>query len=164
MANYYTDFSFVMQLSNEEEVDAALELWAKINNAAQETSYAHDTPLASLAEELNVPIEFTPFIKDSNFGFELESQLGYRLWFNTKDIDGTGNPRAAAEFVHYLLKAYQPAGFVYFEWANTCSRPVQGAFSGGAAIATAKNIHYDNSLIKKLETCREKLKDLTVIY
>src|SRR6185369_3345639 len=37
---------------------------------------------------------------------------------------------ALCSFIQHLLKRFDPAGFVQFEWSRTCSRPLPTCFSG----------------------------------
>jgi hypothetical protein len=83
------------------------------------------------------------FPADEPAGFTLEVEHPRSLWIDSDAA--SGEPSKGAEFVQLFLATFRPTEAVGFEWAHTCSRPVLGAFGGGAALVTAENVEYLNT-------------------
>jgi hypothetical protein len=117
MANYYTQFSFIVKLNKNDITDAL-----KIYNSLSE----EDCPAK---EEILDDEDYVEFIADPD-------KEG--LWVYCEEV---GNPENAARFVQYLMQHFTvlPMGF---EWANTCSKPRSDAFGGGACWITKDNIEW----------------------
>lgn len=70
-------------------------------------------------------------------GFEFEFQDNLDLWFHA---DTYGDPTHVAWLVHKFLKQFRPDQCWSLTYANTCSKPRVGEFSGGAVFVTATEI------------------------
>ena len=131
MANYYTNFSLVMDLPDEAAQAYAL-------NLAQQAAgmqFAEDSP--------ELPADFPASLVDVpeiwNFETEAENspdQNQYGLWLHSDN----GGIDAVCEFIQHLLRKFDPKGRVSVEWSNDCSKPRTDAYGGGAAIITARKI------------------------
>jgi hypothetical protein len=128
MADYYTNFSLIMELPDESAKAYALKL-------AQEA--------ASWRLDEQISTDFPPSLVDvlEFWHFETEAQGSlepgkYGVWLHS----GDGGIDAVCEFIRHLLKNFNPTGRVEFEWSNDCSKPRTDAYGGGAAIITARRI------------------------
>ena len=124
MADYFTNFSFIIALANEAQRNEALELFRQLSAVHQ-------------GEE--IPADFPAALKDiaEDAGFELDADdepQGLRFHSTCGGIE------AVCAFVQHLLARFQPGGCVTFEWSNDCSKPRIDAYGGGAAIITAREI------------------------
>jgi len=54
----------------------------------------------------------------------------------------SGNVVHVAEFVRAFLARFRPAGWWQMTWADTCSKPRIGQFSGGGAFVTAAGVQF----------------------
>ena len=129
MADYFTNFSFIVPLANAEQQTYALELFHQLSGSHQGE---------------DVPAEFPDALKDvaEDAGFELDSGSDpNELWFHSS----TGGIDAACAFVQHLLQKFDSASVVTFEWSQDCSKPRTDAYGGGAAIITAKEIRTLNT-------------------
>jgi len=124
MANYFTNFSFVVPLTNTEQRDYALNLFLQINAIRQGEDIPPDFP-AKLIEAC----------EDCTFELDPGSSP-QELWCHSD----SGGIDAACAFVQHLLARFQPAGCVSFEWSHDCSKPRINAYGGGAAYITAMEI------------------------
>jgi hypothetical protein len=123
MADYFTNFSFILPLKDAAQKEYALEL-------------AH-TASSSRFEETELPADFPADLKDvlENWTFELEG-CEEGIWLHSE----SGGIDAVCAFVQHLLQKYDTAPFLSFEWSHDCSRPRIDAYGGGAAYITAKEI------------------------
>jgi hypothetical protein len=126
MADYFTNFSLVLNLANEAEQDYALDL-------------AHKASLAQQGDEL--PADFPKALVDmfEDWQFETDadnSGTGHGLWLHSMN-DGVD---AVCALIQHLLQKFDPQGKVSFEWSHDCSKPRVDAYGGGAAFITAKGI------------------------
>ena len=129
MADYFTNFSFIVPLANAEQQTYALELFHQ---------------LSAIHQGEEVPADFPTDLKEvaEDAGFELDSGSGpNELWFHSS----TGGIDAACAFVQHLLQKFNSANVVTFEWSQDCSKPRTDAYGGGAAIITAKEIRTLNT-------------------
>jgi len=126
MADYYTKFSVIMHLPNEAAQKYALDLADKAGRFQQEDERPDDFP-ASLIDVIEMwNFETMAHNSDGKWG----------IWLNAEN----GGVDAACSFIQHLLQELDPSGRVCLEWSNDCSKPRVGAYGGGAAIITAKNI------------------------
>ena len=128
MADYFTNFSLVLELPDESAQAYALDLARRSASMQDGEEIPADFP-ASLVEVLDIWL------------FETEAQGSleqdkYGIWIHS----GNGGIDAACAFIQHLLRKFQPAGSVSFEWSNDCSKPRTDAYGGGAAIITARKI------------------------
>lgn len=123
MADYFTNFSFIVPLADEAQKQSALGL-----SQAAGTARFNETPL---------PADFPESLRDSveDWTFEVES-TDEGLWFHSD----SGGIDAACAFVQHLLQKFGAATVVTFEWSHDCSKPKTNAYGGGAAIVTAAEI------------------------
>jgi hypothetical protein len=130
MADYYTNFSLVLDLPDQSAQEYAL----KVAQEAGDMRFEDSPELppgfpASLVEVLEI------------WHFETETQGSleqgkYGIWLHS----GDGGIDAVCAFIQHLLRKFQPGGSVSFEWSNDCSKPRTDAYGGGAAIVTARKI------------------------
>jgi hypothetical protein len=70
------------------------------------------------------------------FLLSVEQEGGTELWI--RHGEGSGIPDLVCEFVLICAKKFSLKGLWGFSWANTCSSPRAGEFSGGAVILDLK--------------------------
>lgn len=110
MADYFTQFSCVLDVGAPDKSVAALDLFLRL----REEDEASDDP------------EF------SGFAFSLPDGPGSSvLWFHD---DGQGDVEGLIRFVLRLAEDLDLTGLWGFDYANTCSRPRLEAFGGGAHV------------------------------
>jgi hypothetical protein len=126
MADYYTNFSFIIQLPNPEARKAALELADNVNNYDGEVPHTLPAPLIEVIED---------------WRFEVEAAGECGLWLHS----GDGGLDAVCVFIQHLLQAFDPEGHLGFEWSHDCSKPRTDAYGGGAAFITATSIKTKNT-------------------
>ena len=109
MANYYTQFSCILDVGTAENVARA----------------------AAIRQQLAVTLEE---YDGADIGFDLEpdptSGAG-ALWISS---DGHGEPEHVIAFVLGSAEAFDLRGRWGFRWALTCSRPRLDGFGGGAQL------------------------------
>ena len=126
MADYFTNFSLVLNLANEAEQAYALDL-------------AHKASLAQQGDELpdDFPKALVNLIDDWQFETDADnSGTKHGLWLHSMN----GGLDAVCEFIQHLLQKFDPKSHVTFEWSHDCSKPRVDAYGGGAAFITAKEI------------------------
>lgn len=110
MADYFTQFSCVMDVETPAKAIAALDLFLRL----REEDEALDDP------------EF------SGFALSLQDGPGSTvLWFHD---DGQGDVEGVIRFVLRLAEDLDLTGLWGFDYAHTCSRPRLEAFGGGAHV------------------------------
>jgi hypothetical protein len=128
MADYFTNFSFILPLADDAQKEYALNL-------------AHIASQQRFAEE-PLPADFPTVLRDvlEDWSFELEDgEEG--LWLHSD----SGGIDAVCAFVQHLLIKFNPSGRITFEWSHDCSKPRVDAYGGGAAIITASEIKTMNT-------------------
>ena len=126
MADYFTNFSLLMPLPDEDARKYALELASAASSAQQ-----GDEPPDNLPDSIREVIEDWQFDAEAD-----QSHDGRGLWLHSD----CGGIDAVCAFIRHLLQKFDPQGCVTFEWSNDCSQPRVDAFGGGAAIVTAQEI------------------------
>ena len=126
MADYFTNFSFIVPLPTEEAVEYAV-------NLAEQAFHAH------MGEE--IPADFPATLKDvvEDWCFDTDSRdpsVGRGLWLHSS----SGGIDAVCAFIQHLLQRFARGSHVMLEWSNDCSKPRVDAFGGGAALITARRI------------------------
>ena len=139
MADYFTNFSLVLNLANETEQAYALDL-------------AHKASLAQQGDELpaDFPKALVDMIEDWQFETEADnSGTTHGLWLHSM----YGGVDAVCAFIQHLLQKFDPKSHVTFEWSHDCSKPRVDAYGGGAAFITAKEIkiHEHGGLVKRTD-------------
>lgn len=128
MADYFTNFSFIVPFTNADHIKEAVQIAEQANSHRH-----HDEQLPdSFPSNLKVELE--------DWSFETEATKD-GLWLHS----GSGGIDAVCSFVQHLLQKFNPAPFVAFEWSHDCSRPRIDAYGGGAAFITAKEIKTMNT-------------------
>ena len=126
MADYSTNFSFVMPLPDKAAQEYALDLARTATGGQMGDELPADFP-ASLAEVK----------EDWMFEAEADDSPGEcGLWLHSE----SGGIEAVCAFVQHLLQKYSSTEPVTFEWSHDCSQPRTDAYGGGAAIITATEI------------------------
>ena len=126
MADYFTNFSVVINLASETEQAYALDLAQKASAAQQGDELPADFPKA-----------LTDTIEDWQFETEAdESATKHGLWLHSIywGVD------AVCAFIQHLLQKFDPKRYVAFQWSDDCSKPRTDAYGGGAAVITAQKI------------------------
>lgn len=109
MADYFTQFSCVLDLGMEDNAARALALYDQL---AAELEESDDTQIGFLAS-------ITP------------EGGGAQLWICA---DESGDPDHVARFVCRCAEAFQLTGRWGFQWAHSCSKPRLDGFGGGALL------------------------------
>ena len=132
MADYFTNFSLVFSLPMPEAQAYALELADQASRIQQGDEQSE-----------TFPKELVGVIEDWHFDTNADTaEQKPALWLHSSN----GGIDAACSFIQHLLRKFDPAGRVTFEWSHDCSKPLTDAYGGGAAIITAKKI-------KTMSTC-----------
>lgn len=131
MADYFTNFSLVLDLPDQSAQQYAL----KVAREAADMRFGEEPP------ELppDFPASLVDVLEIWLFETEVQGSLEqdkYGIWLHS----GDGGIDAACAFIQHLLRKFNPAGCVEFEWSNDCSKPRTDAYGGGAAIITARKI------------------------
>ena len=122
MADYFTNFSVVLPLTQEQR-EYALQLVKEVEAYRNE-----GTPLRT---------DFPESIKDvvEDWPFDVEAASN-GVWLNSQ----YGGQESACAFIQHLLQKFEFAPAVAFEWSHDCSKPLTDAFGGGAAFITSSEI------------------------
>jgi hypothetical protein len=111
MADYFTQFSRVLDVGSPDKATAALDLLHRLHREEEDS----DDP------------------EYSGFSLSLQDGPGSSvLWFH--DEDGQGDAEGVIRFVLRLAADLDLTGLWGFEVAYTCSRPRLDAFGGGAHV------------------------------
>jgi hypothetical protein len=128
MADYYINFSFIVELPTEAARSYAIDL------AAKAAAYDWDDK----EDWADFPVTLAQDLRDLGFVewyFETE-ETENGVWVHA--YDGGDGPETACVFVKHLLQEFNPDGRVDFQWACDCSKAQPDVFGGGAAIVTAR--------------------------
>jgi len=128
MADYYTNFSFILPLKDDAQKEYALNL----SHIASQQRF----------EAAPLPADFPEPLKDvtEDWTFELEDcEAG--IWLHSE----SGGIDAVCAFVQHLLVKFDTAPFITFEWSHDCTKPRTDAFGGGAAVITQTEIETMNT-------------------
>jgi hypothetical protein len=107
MADYYTNFSEVIEELSFEEID-----WVRKNLKTYTQDEEHDEWIG---------------------GFQSILEGDRTLWIYS---EGEGSPTAVCAFVQAFLQAFPKRPPFTMQWSLDCSRPSPGAYGGGAAVVT----------------------------
>lgn len=149
MANNYLQFSQQLTLSSDEKKERE---WCKDRlEALEELFEAWD---GTDEDRLNFSEDQQEWLAFESLGFEwgLDDD---GVWVYAEEF---GNPDAVAAFIQEFLIEFQRPDSWSMTWANTCSKPRIGEFSGGAAFVTATDVKFmlaDNWLMEQ-ETNHKK--------
>ena len=128
MADYFTNFSFILPLKDDAQKQYALTL----SHTASTHRY----------EETPLPADFPEPLKEvtEEWLFEVEDcEEGIWLHSDSGGID------AVCAFVQHLLQKFDTVPFITFEWSHDCSKPSTDAYGGGAAFITTTEIETMNT-------------------
>ena len=131
MADYYTNFSLVLELPDEAAQAYAL----KLAQEAADMRFGDESPKVSP----DFPASLIDVLEIWHFETEADNspeENRYGLWLHSSN----GGIDAVCAFIQLLLGKFQPDGSLSFEWSNDCSKPRIDAYGGGAAIITARDI------------------------
>jgi hypothetical protein len=122
MADYFTHFSLVLQLTKNEQ-EYALKLVQEVESYRNEGK-----PL---------PQDFPESVRDlvEDWPFDVEA-VKEGIWIYSE----YGGQETVCAFIQHLLQSFDFAASVSFEWSHDCSKPKPDAFGGGAAFITATEI------------------------
>lgn len=126
MADYFTNFSFVLPLKLEEQKEYALDL----ANTATVFRYDEQQLPPDFPEPLQAVME--------EWRFEVEDTGEDGLWFHSTD----GGVDAVCAFIQHLLQHFNLTNRIGLEWSHDCTKPRTDAFGGGAALISAQEIKY----------------------
>lgn len=128
MADYFTNFSFILPLTDDAQKEYALNLAKTVSLHRDQ-----DTPL---------PANFPDQLKDVVEDWQFESErCDEGVWLHSD----SGGIDAVCAFVQHLLNKFDTAPFVTFEWSHDCNKPRTDAFGGGAAAITKTEIETMNT-------------------
>jgi hypothetical protein len=125
MADYYTDFSFLVPVKDEA---VAAELHQLLERAAE---------MAEAVWNEGEDLDGHPIFGDDPDLFYGHPAVSYKdggVWVSSDAGESSIDPTIA--IVQWLLSQPGAPESVTFEWANTCSKPRLDAFSGGIARVT----------------------------
>jgi hypothetical protein len=131
MADYFTNFSFIVPLPTQEAVDYALHLAEQASDIQIGSGMASDFP-----ESLREVTDDWLFETHAN-----DASQNRGLWLHSSN----GGIDAVCAFIQHLLQRFAPGEHVTLEWSNDCSKPRVDAFGGGAALITARKIKTINT-------------------
>lgn len=128
MADNFTHFSFAIPLEGDEQ-----KAWAQ-----RAVDYLNAAAMVDLdpdeLEGIDGDDEFRSILPDDEIvGFEASVDED-GIWIHSED---SGTPEHVVGLAQAFLVKCDPDGYVSFEWADTCSRPILDSFGGGAAFITA---------------------------
>lgn len=133
MADNFTQFSFAIPLDGDEQM-----AWAR-----RAVAYIFAAAEVDLDPDELVNIEgdgeFRPILPDDetvDFVPEIDQD---GIWIHTDD---TGTPEHVVGLIQAFLAKFDPEGYIGFEWADTCSRPILDSFGGGAVFITATDARW----------------------
>ncbi len=140
MADYYTQFSFILRL-DEQQRDRAFALLQRLEQAMGITSDLDD-PIHPVKDELTAQaVELADGMGDwLGFSVEVEKQ-GLWIWEGGE----SGSPDNAAAFVQAVLRMLELDEIVTFGWGDTCSKPRLDGFGGGAVAITRHTTEWTNT-------------------
>ena len=131
MADYFTNFSLILELPSETAQHYALDL-------------AHQASLMMHGDENPEGIPDCLIGVLDGWSLETEAQEtgnGWGIWMHSS----YGGIDAVCAFIQHLLQKFDPNGCVSFQWSDDCSKPRIDAYGGGAAIITANRIKSINT-------------------
>ena len=160
MADYFTEFSFVIPVTSEQgnwfaqvhELAAALIGYVE-DGEARETIEGPQN-MVSAALELADKRDGPPRIHVAH------DETAGTIWVHSED---SGDLEYTADLAQAFLKRFELDLVVAFQWAHTCSKPLLDAFAGGAVVISRRTtIWFDTgSLLEKAmaaETARLRLR------
>lgn len=138
MADYYTTFSEGLVLKGgKRAADWVNRYLDQFDGVMAEPGTAKH----KAQEDLAVLYDLDPDYFQLGFDWEIHSspKKQSEVWLYCEEH---GNPDHVAQFVKTYLRKFDPKGCFSFTWAQICSKPRQGAFTGGAIFVTANEIEW----------------------
>lgn len=141
MADYYTDFSFMISHLSETE-----QKWLKEVLQGPETDSSDLDNYEKIARDLaerhgidadsdSIDFDFWP---GADYKFEKNN-----LWIHSEG--GGDNLDNLSTIIQLFLIRFRPADVISVEWANTCSKPRLDAFGGGIVTISAFDIDFETT-------------------
>lgn len=154
MANNYLTFSFAIPLDTPEKTEWAKRAVAYLNSAGEQENIERliaidgfDADAADPGETAPEAHEFDALLPE---GFAEEEYIGFIATIDEDGIwiysDESGTPDHVVPLAQEFLLKFDPRGYIAFEWAETCSRPILDQFGGGAIFITATSVQYTNTV------------------
>ena len=127
MADYFTNFSFILALASTEQQNNAIKLFLQ---------------MSAIQQGEDAPADFPASCKDAaeDCCFEVQADGPNALWLHSS----SGGIDAVCAFVQHLVQKFDLKP-VTFEWSHDCSKPRTDAYGGGAAIIKADEIQTMNT-------------------
>jgi hypothetical protein len=136
MSDIFESAALAFTLPHKQAQRYAVNLHRQVRRAADQYQNSRTTQ-PKLAD---IPEEFREDTILEGWHFDVKGAGQNRLYMTVED--GFEFADALGAFIHHLLRKFDTAGFVQFEWSRTCSRPEPTCFSGGAAHITADEIRF----------------------
>lgn len=133
MANNYLQFSQQLTLSPDEKKERE---WCE--DRLNEIWELFDAWDGTDEDRLNFSDSQQDWLAFESLGFEWKLDDD-GLWVYAEEF---GNPEAVAAFIQEFLIEFNRTDSWALTWANTCSKPRIGEFSGGAAFVTATDVKF----------------------
>ena len=141
MANYYTQFSSVLELISEEE-----KIWCETRlEELSRTREGDNTPIPEEGAGFDGEGEIERYESQADFEADIETDRKKNarcVWFHGSESDNIDH---IAAFVQEYLAKFHPDQCWSMEWANTCDGERVDSFSGGAVFVTAKKTTFMNT-------------------
>jgi hypothetical protein len=137
VADYYTHFNVTIKPENKAEMGWLLDFWDAVydTHACLEIEEKAEDDNSHLFQEHN--LELVGLNLPSVLVDVAEGQRSFVIRGEESD-----SPEVAAVVIHEYLRTFHPDQSRSFTWAETCSKSRDGAFTGGAAFITAKEISF----------------------
>lgn len=124
MTNYYQQSSFEFPLKSQSELDFVKSLGDRADSVTSD----------DLAEDEPYPMFESLVAEHGGWGWVSEHKADRAVFYTEESANVDAMVAGLQEF---LAKFRGPREFISFTWADTCSRPITGAFSGGGIVVTA---------------------------
>lgn len=134
MADYYTHVSFVIPAVSEAEGKWLTAVFKGLENGTDEEG-SELFPGLEISDSLRKNLAVASAHEYWGLGGHLYASLDEGFWVASED---SPNLDALGEVLVEFLSLYRPTDVITFTWAETCSRPRAGAFSGGVCICSAE--------------------------
>lgn len=138
MANYYTEFSFLLPLKSESNTQEAMVILKAYDDYIDHHNAAL---LADLPDDVARYIQ--TLAEDQDYlGCVYENQ-GQAIWFYTSDGIGP-NMDILPEFIAFLLTRYDLDTIIHITMSSGCDKPVLEAFGGTQLLISRKQVDWAN--------------------
>ena len=143
MADYYTQFSFIIPLEPDEVA------WVQRVLSDADRAEEIDEEEAKVLMTHGPAQDFFKHIfgeKEGSHGNEWNIQSrpdDLHVWLHA---DEGADVDAAALFAQAYLRAFHMQQQIEFEWSTGCSKPRTDAFGGGACLVTSKRVYAETTM------------------